>query len=218
MWECTVTERVPSVRSFAASDASDESRSRRLFLLIKPNMPSLSSSAIDSLDSLLTEFTSLSSSSSTPRLPGTFLAVSSSSSPLYLKASGLRNVEDPSDPRGPVRTDTTKIPIASCTKLLAALSVLSLFDERPELGLTAETKVDQWLPELKRGTMKVLTGFKGDEPILEDIEEGKDITIGMLLSHVSGASEPGVLANQLLMPLDSSFADLWDFLWISTFL
>ena len=148
--------------------------------------PTLSQSTINSLNDLLSSYTT--SSNGIPRLPGSFLAVSTSTSksnPIYIQASGLRNVEQPQDQRGPVNKGT-KIPIASCTKLLTALSILSLFDERQDLNLTPETKVDKWLPELKRGTAKVLTGFKEDnQPILEDIEEGKDITIGMLLSHVS---------------------------------
>ncbi|PWN50907.1 beta-lactamase/transpeptidase-like protein, partial [Violaceomyces palustris] len=167
------------------------------------------------LDSLLESWTTTSEDDQIqPRLPGTFVSLTSSStydSPIYLKAKGQRQLGSASsDQRGPVTTGTL-LYIASCTKLVTTLSILHLIDSKLVEGLNIDSKVETWLPELARGKVKVLKGFRpqqGDrkpEPILQDLEQGKEITIGQLLDHSSGFAYAFKNPDYLQYYIDNGF-------------
>ncbi|KAL9938304.1 hypothetical protein V8E36_002927 [Tilletia maclaganii] len=114
--------------------------------------------------------------------------------PLFWTSAGPRDVRiEGKDSRGPPAQDT-RFAIYSCTKLLASLAVLSLLDDPrgKAKGFTSvDQRVDQWIPELSRDNKKVLAAWDdGAEPVWEDIQEGRDITVRMLLTHTSGVGYP----------------------------
>lgn len=139
--------------------------------------PQLSSSTQARLDSLLSEFTS----GDSPRLPGSFIGITSlDDTPLYLRAAGRRNISEPQDARGPVNPETRMF-IASCTKSIVAIAVLLLIQDGKLKSL--DQSVDEWIPEMKaNGVLDPKTGN------ISPVE--KDITLRMLLNHTNGSAYP----------------------------
>ncbi|PWN19922.1 beta-lactamase/transpeptidase-like protein [Microstroma glucosiphilum] len=145
-------------------------------------IPTLSASAVAELTSLLEEYTAFPK----PRLPGTFLTVSSTNpnAPLFLDAKGSRNAtaDFTDDPRGPV-TPKTLLYIASCTKSIVAISLLLLMQEGKIKSL--DESVDPYIPQMKaNGVLNTKTGE------IEPVHKDKDITIRMLMDHTSGSTYP----------------------------
>lgn len=86
--------------------------------------------------------------------------------------------------------------LASMTKLLTSIAALQLV----EAGLIKlDDDVSKILPEV--GQQKILKGFDGDSPILEDRKNP------LTLRHVSAA--PFVGATVLIIAQTSSYAYLW---------
>ncbi|CAD6983110.1 unnamed protein product [Tilletia controversa] len=150
--------------------------------LIEPNRPHGTPNYV---------FCAVSSDSTDPADPKAALK------PAFWTSAGPRDVrrrQSSEDSRGPPDLDT-RIPLHSCTKLVTSLGVLALLDDprgKAAGFVSIDQRVDVWLPELGRGRKKVLKGWvDGEEPVWEEIEEGRDITVRMLLTHTSG------LSNQL---------------------
>jgi len=103
-----------------------------------------------------------------------------------LRAYGCRDLEA----KLPMQRDTM-FRIASMTKLVTAVAVLSLFEEG-RFGL--DDPIGDYIPELKR--MRVLAGGDPDHP---KFAEARPITIRHLLTHTSGLTY-GDAASPALQP------------------
>jgi CubicO group peptidase (beta-lactamase class C family) len=103
-----------------------------------------------------------------------FAAINKDGEMITANASGNRGL----DTKEPMTLETT-FWIASCTKMVAAIAVMQLV-EQGKLDLDDHQQLYKLCPELEK--VKVL----GDDGKLHDKE--KEITIRMLLSHVSTPS------------------------------
>lgn len=101
-----------------------------------------------------------------------FAAVDKDGALLVHAASGLRALG-----RAELMDDATYFPLYSMTKIVTSIAIMQLVHR--EL-LTFDEPIDHILPELRPGTLKLLT----DSGALVDIEQAP--TLRMLLSHVSG--------------------------------
>eukprot|EP00026_Physarum_polycephalum_P008294 Phypoly_transcript_08376.p1 GENE.Phypoly_transcript_08376~~Phypoly_transcript_08376.p1 ORF type:complete len:397 (+),score=55.73 Phypoly_transcript_08376:184-1374(+) len=110
-------------------------------------------------------------------IPGVaFRAVKKDGSVLYEGASGLRGI----DHKDQQMTVDTVFKIASCSKLLTAVSALQLIEQGK---LALDDHAEKYLPEL--GKFQILTGFDaGNQPIFQ--EPKTKITIRHLLTHTAG--------------------------------
>ncbi|KAK2809260.1 hypothetical protein FQN50_003901 [Emmonsiellopsis sp. PD_5] len=118
-------------------------------------------------------------------LPGVVVIAANKSGITYEHASGTQSL-DPTSPLAskPIAADTTMW-IASCTKLLTAISILQCV-EKGLLDLDADLS-DSILPEFKE--IKILTGFEGETPVYKKAE--RKITLRALLTHSSGFGYAG---------------------------
>ncbi|EEH19494.1 hypothetical protein PABG_01813 [Paracoccidioides brasiliensis Pb03] len=117
-------------------------------------------------------------------LPGVVVVAANKSGITYKHAFGTQSI-DPNSPlvNKPFAADTA-LWIASCTKLLTAISILQCV-EKGLLDLDAD--LSDILPEFK--TLKILTGFEGETPVYKKLE--RKITLRALLSHSSGFGYAG---------------------------
>ena len=160
-------------------------------------MASFTPEKASKINAILQDYTTSPDGVAHPKLPGSFVSVltSKSDEPVYLAAQGVRNLEKAKDdPRGPVTPDTL-LSMASCTKLLTSLCLLHLIEQHAQGNkqLVSDTfpegvnsKVDKLLPELAKGSAKIITDWdqEKDEPVFQDISQ--PITVAHLLSHSSG--------------------------------
>ncbi|KAE8553928.1 hypothetical protein EYB25_002466 [Talaromyces marneffei] len=114
-------------------------------------------------------------------LPGVVLTVVNKDGIAYSKSFGSMSMDPASELSSPPLTPDTTMWIASCTKLMTAISAMQCV-ERGLLKLDED--VSSILPEWK--TPQILVGFEDDsgKPIFKDTKN--KITLRMLLSHQSG--------------------------------
>lgn len=112
-------------------------------------------------------------------LPRAVVIVGSSSSPsLYSGSSGHATLPADLSTAEPVSEDSV-FDLFSCTKLVTIIATLQLVEQGK---LRVEDEASRWVPELE--TVKVCTGFKGEEPVLEEAKRA--VTVEMLMNHTSG--------------------------------